>query len=291
MNTSERMQLAFSLDNQYGSLEFIRDKTVVVVIGEHPQEATAFTLGKRFQQTLFRHGYSVFIERMPSEVTPIGSVVQGNEVDEYRTRLTWLRRGVFAKYKSDAIFILFHNSVYVPDRDNIPHLESALICEVTYPITEEFIPVKGFAVEIPALWKKTPNKKVLEWGQIKGEEEIQDMEAERRENIRQCIKEDRPILTVDELEEAVNREVFRAEQEFKEFIKGKTEFMQSRQERVDANASIYTKVVDYKQSNRMFDENEILAKIVHLTRIYLQGIDSWCPTTKWFTEKIELSVR
>ncbi len=134
---------------------------VVIVIGEHPQESTAFHLGKVVYERLRRNGYDVFLERMPVELTPAGSAVKGLEpADERISRLSWLR-GVYERHGTEAFYFPFHNwnSDALDGKDTVGAFE---LCRVDSPPVEEFRQYRGVALEIPAVWKRTKNRRLME---------------------------------------------------------------------------------------------------------------------------------
>ena len=74
---------------------------VVIVVGEHPQEVSALYLGKKVYERLSSAGYDAHLERMPVELTLIGSIVKGLEpVNETQGRLPLVRKTLRAIWRT-----------------------------------------------------------------------------------------------------------------------------------------------------------------------------------------------
>lgn len=69
---------------------------------------------------------------------------------------------VFEKYGKEAFYFPFHNSKYDPE-DLDPRIRTFGLYMVDYPFVEDFMEYKGFALEIPAIWKPSRNKRLWQY--------------------------------------------------------------------------------------------------------------------------------
>lgn len=130
---------------------------LVLIVGEHPNEATALYLGRKAAEELERRGYDVSVERMPLELTFVGSVVKGLppvDVAGHATHFSWLEK-ILLKHGNEAFYLHFHNSsIY----GNPSKLRDLLFLNPHFP-------TGGVGIEIPAIFKQTKNKRLLERAQ------------------------------------------------------------------------------------------------------------------------------
>lgn len=178
---------------------------IVIVIGEHPHEASAFYLGKKVYERLQSASYNVSLERMPVELTPVGSVVKGLEpVDEKTVRLDWLRE-LYGRYGAGAFYFHFHNSRYDPTEDEKPEIETMELSRVGYPPVEEFKVYKGFAFELPAIWRQTRNKRFLEYGHTEAKDEVEWIYEQQKGIIRRGLEKSRTLQ--EQIPEIIEQEL------------------------------------------------------------------------------------
>lgn len=118
---------------------------LVIAIREHPNEASAFYLGKKVYERLVQLGYDARLERCPIELTPLG-FIKGYQFDHsYKKLMRWY----LSLLEDGDVLLSFHNTRENTDRRNAP-----------YFINEEYDNI--WILEIPATYKNMGNPVILE---------------------------------------------------------------------------------------------------------------------------------
>ena len=90
---------------------------IVIEFGDHPPEVSAHYYARQVYKELQKHGVNAVLERMPVELTEIGSVVKElTPIDEGKVRVPWLRN-MYSRYPEGSFFFQFHNHVYDQEED------------------------------------------------------------------------------------------------------------------------------------------------------------------------------
>ncbi len=134
---------------------------LVITVGEHPDEVTALYLGRKVAEELERRGYDVSVERMPLELTRVGSIVKGLplvDITGHAMHFSWLEN-IHLQYGNEVRYLHFHNCYIY---GNPLNLRDILFLDAN-------LPTGGAGIEIPAIPKQTKNKRLLK-GALKPED-------------------------------------------------------------------------------------------------------------------------